>query len=210
MAGRATRISAGSRSLLVASAVRFALLAAVFALSVTPTHATTIARTDLAALARDADAVIDAVVERTGTQMAYNASTFPWSLAQLRVLRWLAGGEGDRVWVRDPGAVWSNGGRPLSGSAVYSPGEEVVVFLGKDVGPYYRTHQLGAGKLVVRRDGEQAVVEQDLQDVSVLVARQAPALAEPPFDAIVPGQRRVVGPLLDVLQALQTLLGTGR
>jgi hypothetical protein len=60
--------------------------------------------------------------------MAYNASVAPFSVAQLRVLRWLAGGAAERIWIRDPGAVWANGGRPVLGAAVYSSGEEVIVF----------------------------------------------------------------------------------
>ena len=86
-----------------------------------PARATVIAQVDLATMAREADAVVHAVVERTGTQMGYNASTSPWSVAELRVLQWLSGGEGERLWIRDPGAVWANRGRPLLGAAVYAP-----------------------------------------------------------------------------------------
>lgn len=184
-----------------------ALVVAVIASSAGMANATIIAQMDLAAMARGADAVVHAVVERTGTQMAYNASTAPWSVAELRVLQWLSGGEGERLWIRDPGAVWVNGGRPVVGAAVYRPGEEVIVFLRKDVGRYYRTHNLAAGKLVVRRDGEQTMVEQDLEEVSVLVAPQPSALAERDQSAaITPGQRNAVAPLSDVLARLQVLL----
>jgi hypothetical protein len=184
-------------------------VAAVLAVAIRPARATTIAETDLAALARGADAVVHAVVERTGTQMAYNASVAPFSVAQLRVLRWLAGGAAERIWIRDPGAVWANGGRPVIGAAVYSPGEEVIVFLRKDAGGYFRTHNLAAGKLLVRRDGAQPVVEQNLEEVSVLVESKQKALAEPASSAsaIARGQRKVLAPLSDVLSQLQVLLG---
>jgi hypothetical protein len=99
--------------------------------------------------------------ERTGTHMAYNASTSPWSVVELRVFRWLTAGEGERLWIPDPGAVWGNGGRPLLGAAVYTPGEEVIVFLRRDVGRYFRTDNLAAGKLEVRRDSREAMVVQD-------------------------------------------------
>jgi hypothetical protein len=82
-------------------------------------RATIIVEPELATMAREADAVVHAVVERTGTQMDYNASTSPWSVAELRVLTWLSSGDGERVWIRDPGAVWANGGRPLQGAAVF-------------------------------------------------------------------------------------------
>ena len=161
-------------------------------------------------MAREADAVVHAVVERTGTQMGYNASTSPWSVAELRVLQWLAGGEGERLWIRDPGAVWANGGRPLLGSAVYTPGEEVIVFLRRDVGRYFRTHNLAAGKLVVRREGREAMVTQDLREVSVLVAPPKGALTERDRSAIAKGQQRALAPLQDVLAHLQLALREGQ
>lgn len=182
--------------------------AAVFAVAVGSVRATVIARADLATMTRGADAVVHAVVERTGTQMAYNASTAPWSVAELRVLQWLSGGEGERLWIRDPGAVWANGGRPVMGAAVYRPGEEVIVFLRRDAGKYFRTHDLAAGKLTVRRDGGQAVVEQDLREVSVLVAPQQSALtARDDHAAFAPGQRKALAPLREVLAQLRVLLG---
>jgi len=188
-------------------ATKCVLAGAVLAIAVGSARATIIAQTDLAALARGADAVVHAVVERTGTQMAYNASTAPLSVAELRVLSWFSGGEGKRLWIRDRGAVWTNGGRALMGSAVYKPGEEVIVFLRKDVGGYFRTYNLAAGKLIVRRDGEQPMVEQDLQAVSVLSAPRQGALAEPGCSVIAPGERSVLAPLSDVLSQLRGLLG---
>jgi hypothetical protein len=173
-------------------------------------RATIVADVDLARLARGSDAVVHAVVERTGTQMAYNASRAPWTVTQLRVKQWLSGGEGERLWIRDEGAVWANGGRPLAGAAVYEPGEEVIVFLRRDAGKYYRTHNLAAGKLVVRRDGEHPRVERDLRAVSVLGAPRQGAVAEPVGDEITPGEREALASLDDVLAQLQTLLGAAR
>src|SRR5690348_13845724 len=95
--------------------------------AITPARATTLAQTDLATMAREAEAVVHGLVERTGTQMAYNASAAPWSVAQLRVLRCWKRCGAERVWIRDPGAVWVNGGRPVIGAAIYNPGEEVLV-----------------------------------------------------------------------------------
>ena len=196
----------------VRGAARSALAcAAALAMTVGSARATIIVHMDLAMMARGTDAVVHAVVERTGTQMAYNASTAPWTVAELRVLQWLSGGEGERLWIRDPGAVWANGGRPVVGAAVYTPGEEVIVFLRRDVGRYFRTHNLAAGKLVVRREGRQAVVEQDLREVSVLDAPRQSALAERDRSTgITPGQRKALAPLGDVLAQLQVLLGAGR
>jgi hypothetical protein len=179
----------------------------VLAISAGPARATLIAQLDLATMARGADAVVHAVVTRTGTQMAYNASTAPWSVAELRVLRWLSGGEGQRLWIRDPGAVWVNGGRPVVGSAGYQPGEEVIVFLRKDAGRYFRTHNLAAGKLVVVRDGAEPMVQQDLREVSVFIAPQQGALADLGRTAITKGERNVLAPLRDVLEQLELLLG---
>lgn len=179
---------------------------------VSTARATILVQPDLAAMARGADAVVHAVVERTGTQMAYNASPLPYSVTQLRVLRWLSRGNGERVWIRDPGAVWRNGGRTVVGAAAYARGEEVIVFLRKDAGKYFRTYDLAAGKLVVRRDGEEPVVEQDLRAVSVLVAtpRTGP-LAEPSDNsAITSGERTVLASLRDVLAQLHGLLGAGK
>lgn len=176
---------------------------AVLAVVVTA-HATVVVQPELAILARGADAVVHAVVERTGTQMGFNASTAPWSVAELRVLSWLSGHKGERLWIRDPGAIWRNGGRPLVGAAVYTPGEEVVVFLRRDAGRYFRTHNLGAGKLVVRREGPHAMVMQDLRELSVLVP---PPPGEAAPSTIAQGERRVLAPLHDVLAQLQLLLG---
>jgi hypothetical protein len=88
------------------AAIRY-VLAVVAALGILgrPARATLIVQPELATAVRDADAVVHAVVERTGTQMAYNASTSPWSVAELRVLQWLSTGEGERLWIRDPSGV---------------------------------------------------------------------------------------------------------
>ena len=184
--------------------------AALAVVVVSSARATLIVQPDLAVMARGADAVVHAVVERTGTQMAYNASTAPYSVTELRVLRWLSGGQGERAWIRDPGAVWRNGGRPVAGAAVYERGEEVIVFLRRDAGKYFRTHDLAAGKLVVRRDGGEPLVEQDLREVSVIVAPQRGALAEPAGSAMVVGRRQVLASLSDVLAQLQDALGAGK
>lgn len=187
-------------------------LALVVAAAVSTARATVLVQPDLATMARGADAVVHAVVERTGTQMAFNASPAPYSVTELRVLRWISRGQGERVWIRDPGAVWRNGGRTVVGAAAYARGEEVIVFLRKDAGKYFRTYDLAAGKLVVRRDGEEPVVEQDLRDVSVLLAtpRQG-TLAEPAgSSAIASGERAVLASLRDVLAQLQGLLGAGK
>jgi hypothetical protein len=124
---------------------------AAFGIVGSPAHATLIAQVDLATLARDADAVVHAVVERTGTQMAYNASTSPWSVAQLRVLQWPSSGEGERLWIRDPGAVWANRGRPLLGAAVYTAAWNVrmATSLGRPCRVYF---ERAIGQLTQRRE----------------------------------------------------------
>jgi hypothetical protein len=192
-------------------------LAALVAAAVSTARATVLVQPDLAAMARGADAVVHAVVERTGTQMAYNASHAPYSVTELRVRRWLSRGEGERVWIRDPGAVWRNGGRTVVGAAAYARGEEVIVFLRKDAGKYFRTYDLAAGKLVVRRDGEEPVVEQDLREVSVLVDTEGRGpLAESTnssphsSSAFASGERTVLASLRDVLAQLDALLGAGQ
>lgn len=174
---------------------------AVLAVALMPARATTNIEADLTTMARDADAVMHAVVERSGTQMAYNASAAPWSVAELRVLHWWKGSGGRRIWVRDPGAVWANGGRPVIGAAIYRAQEEVLVFLREDEGGYYRTHNLAAGKLLLRREGEQTVVEQDLGDVSILEER----------GSISQSRRRVLGSVPNVLSQLaRALADVGR
>jgi hypothetical protein len=95
----------------------------------------------------------------------------------------------------------------LLGAAVYTPGEEVIVFLRRDAGRYFRTHDLAAGKLVVRRQGRQAMVMQDLRDVSVLVAAPNNALAEGDRSAIAKGRESALAPLHDVLAQLQFVIG---
>jgi hypothetical protein len=143
--------------------------------------------------------------------MGYNASTAAWSVTQLRVLRWLSGGQGERLWIRDPGAVWLNGGRPVEGAAVYERGEEVLVFLRRDAGRYFRTYNLAAGKLIVRRDGEdEPMVEQDLQPVSVLVAPSRQPLVGPAGSAIVAGERQKLAALRHVLAQLQAAIGAAK
>jgi hypothetical protein len=173
--------------------------AAVLVVVANTARATVIVEPELATMAREADAVVHAVVERTGTQMAYNASTSPWSVAEPRVLTWLSPGEGERLWIRDPGAVWVDGGRPLQGAAVHTPGEEVIVFLRRDIGRYYRTRNLAAGKLGVRRD-RSAMVMQDLRELSIIGTERASGM-------IANGELRVLAPLHDVLGQLQFLLG---
>lgn len=193
-----------------------AALAAVVAVAVSTARATVLVQPDLATLARGADAVVHAVVERTGTQMAFNASPAPYSVTELRVLRWLSRGEGEgereRVWIRDPGAVWRNGGRTVVGAATYARGEEVIVFLQKDAGKYFRTYDLAAGKLVVRRDGAEPVVEQDLREVSVLVAtpQRGPLVESSGSSAIASGERTVLASLREVIAQLERVLGASK
>jgi hypothetical protein len=207
------RIGSSSRiTCCLLAGAALAALVVVIAAAVSTARATVLVQPDLAALARGADAVVHAVVERTGTQMAYNASPAPYSVTQLRVLRWLSRGQGERVWIRDPGAVWRNGGRTVVGAAAYARGEEVIVFLQKDAGKYFRTYDLAAGKLVVRRDGAEPVVEQDLREVSVLVAtpRRGAVAESTDSSAIASGERTVLASLSDVLAQLQGLLGAGK
>jgi hypothetical protein len=189
-----------------------AALVALVAAAVSSARATVIVQPDLATMARGADAVVHAVVERTGTQMAFNASPAPYSVTELRVLRWLSRGQGERVWIRDPGAVWRNGGRTVVGAATYERGEEVIVFLQKDAGKYFRTYDLAAGKLVVRREGAEPEVEQDLRDVSVLVAtpQRGPLVESSSSSAIASGERTVLASLRDVIAQLERVLGAGK
>lgn len=133
--------------------------------------ATVMVEVPLEDMARDADAIVHGVVERTGTQMVVREGAMePQTLTTIRVREWLEGGPADRVTVREIGGEWQGGGLRIDGTPSYRPGEEVILFLERhpERSDEYRTYAMVQGKFVVLHGvpGVPSMVRRDLESVA--------------------------------------------
>lgn len=152
---------------------RIAFAAVVFALlgPAAPSSATVMSEVPLEDMIRDADAIVHAVVERTGVQTEIgDQGARPHTVTVLRVKAWLGGQDhGDRVTVRELGGQWRGGGQWIAGTPRYRTGEEVVVFLRRDPRTSaFRTYGMAQGKFVVRHGapGVPKHVRRDLSEIA--------------------------------------------
>lgn len=86
---------------------------------------------------------------------------------QLQVLERLKGETSDTVVIRELGGVMGDRVSIIPGSATYRLEEEVVLFLeAKRPGQFYFVMGLAAGKFEVLRQGTQALLHRNVQDIS--------------------------------------------
>ncbi|MAG56726.1 MAG: hypothetical protein CMJ83_10585 [Planctomycetes bacterium] len=126
----------------------------LLALIVCPAGGTTLIKKDLGQLAREAEAVVLAVVLQNRCQ--WNADhTLIWTTTTLRVTETWKGKVPAKLSLMEPGGVMPPVGQWVPGMARYQPGETVVVFLKKDVLGQWRTHGCAQGRFHVdtRSDG---------------------------------------------------------
>jgi hypothetical protein len=135
-------------------------------------RATVMVEVPLEDMARDADAVVHGVVERTGVQMVMGPQGLePHTLTRVRVKRWLGGAQDPQtVTIREFGGRYEGGGTTITGTPEYETGQEVIVFLEEhpEQRGDYRTYGFVQGKFVVQRGvpGVPDVVRRDLRSVS--------------------------------------------
>lgn len=133
--------------------------AAVFALCTiaTPAQATVMVEVPLEDMIRDADAIVIGVVERSGTRLRMTGGELePHTITTIAVSDWLKSPGAEppgRVTIRERGGEWQDGGRWIAGTPLYRAGEEVLLFLRKDVemAGAFRTYGMVQGKFTVRR-----------------------------------------------------------
>ncbi len=97
------------------------------------------------ALARDADAVVRAHVERREARWAADGRHIE-TFVTLRVSSTWRGQASQSLAVRVPGGEVGEFGQRVDASPQFEDGEEVVVFLKRGPGAEWRVHGLGLGK----------------------------------------------------------------
>jgi len=106
------------------------------------------------ALARDADAVVEAQVEGKQSRWAADRRHL-YTVVTLRVVQALRGKAPARLVVRVPGGMVGDIGQHVDAAAEFSAGERAVVFLRRHRGGLWRVHGSGLGKF--RIEGSQAL-----------------------------------------------------
>lgn len=131
------------------------LLLAFLPVGASTVKATTMVELPLDRMIEEAESVFVGKVESTGTRMAVlEGRATPMTITRFRVTRWLKGGDGEVVSIREPGGVWARGSYRVEGTPRYAVGEEVVVFLERDPEGHLRTYGRVQGKFVVKPANE--------------------------------------------------------
>ncbi|XXF75806.1 hypothetical protein P2318_22445 [Myxococcaceae bacterium GXIMD 01537] len=132
--------------------LRFALGALLSLLLLTgqPAGATTMLRVDLAGLSASSDAVVHGTVRRVESQWSGDGRRI-FTDVEIEVHEALKGQPGATVVVTQPGGQVGDIGQVVHGLASFTPGEEVVVFLGRVGGDGYHVSGMSQGKFEVRR-----------------------------------------------------------
>ncbi len=115
------------------------------------------------------DAIVHGVVVSSGSRWAMDDNE-PVTVTELRVLRWVKGGDAPTITIRERGGVVQDRGMWVAGTPRYAPNEEVVVFLERHpMRPdEYRTFGMAMGKFRVSQGigSVPASVERDLEGVA--------------------------------------------
>jgi hypothetical protein len=170
--------------------------------------ATVMVEVTLEDMARDADAVVVGVVERTGVRMVMLPDGMePHSITRVRVRSWIKGSGGDSVVIDELGGVHAQGGMWIDGTPEYRTGEEVVVFLERrpDDPSLYRTYGMAQGKFLIMRGvpGVPDTVEHDVSAVGF--ARWADGRMQ-----VVPGRNGPAMELEGFLDVVRAAVALGR
>ncbi len=114
-------------------------------------NATDVIPKDLRELSREAEAIVRArVIE---TRAAWNADrTLIWTANLVRIEETWKGSVTGFLSVVEPGGAVGDSGMVVAGAPRYQPGEDVVLFLRRDVLGQWRTHGWHQGRFTVGRD----------------------------------------------------------
>lgn len=120
-------------------------------------------------MARDADAIVVGRVVRSEVRVVVDPvrGAQPHTLTTIAVSEWIVGSGGATVVVDELGGEIQGHGLAISGTPVYRPGEEVIVFLERADGRL-RTYAMAQGRFEIRRGvgGVPDHVQRDLTDVA--------------------------------------------
>jgi hypothetical protein len=114
-------------------------------------------------LARSSDAVVRGTVERQASRMVGKRIVTD---VEIRIASVWRGTAPQRVKVTVPGGVVGDLGQRVDGMASFTPGEEVVVFVGRSSDGRWRVNGAAQGKFKV--DAAQAQARPSLDDVRFL------------------------------------------
>lgn len=118
-----------------------------------PAGATTLLRTDVAALSSSSDAVVHGIVRRVESRWSGDKRRIVTDV-EIEVTDTLKGQAGGSVLVTQPGGRVGDIGQVVHGLASFTPGEEVVVFLDRRGKRAYQVSGMVQGKFQVQRDAD--------------------------------------------------------
>jgi hypothetical protein len=145
------------------------LLSALLLLGL-PAAATTMLRLDLPALAQGADTVVHGTVRRVESRWSGDRRRILTDV-EIQVTEALKGQPGSTVLLIQSGGKVGDIGQAVHGTASFTPGEEVVVFMERRGASAFQLSGMSQGKYQVRRasDGQSALaVPEDTQQVLLL------------------------------------------
>lgn len=159
----------------------FALAAVLFAIGVgAKASATVMVELQLEDLAAGSDVIVHGVVKSVGIELEIREhDSRPRTVTRIEVLEWLRGSAAPQtstVTLREVGGTVSGRTTWIEGTPQFAKGEEVVVFLRREVSsarkpnalPTYRTFGMAQGKFTVRHGvpGVPSSVSRDLGSLS--------------------------------------------
>lgn len=117
-------------------------------------------------MARDAEAIVVGRVLSSEVRVVVDPirGAEPHTFTEIRVREWISGPGGATVVIDELGGEIQGRGLAISGTPVYRPGEEVIVFLERADGRF-RTYAMAQGRFEIRR-GVGGVPDHVLRDLS--------------------------------------------
>jgi hypothetical protein len=135
-----------------------------------PAAATTMLRLDVPELAQSSDTVVHGTVRRVESRWSGDRRRIITDV-EIQVTEALKGEPGSTVLLIQPGGSVGDIGQAVHGSASFTPGEEVVVFLERKGASAFRLSGMAQGKYQVRRAADSQTVlavPEDTQQVLLL------------------------------------------
>jgi len=132
--------------------------------------ATTMLRLDVPELAQSSDTVVHGTVRRVESRWSGDRRRIITDV-EIQVTESLKGQPGSTVLLIQPGGTVGDIGQVVHGSASFTPGEEVVVFLERRGASAFRLSGMSQGKYQVRRAADSQTVlavPEDTQQVLLL------------------------------------------
>jgi hypothetical protein len=135
-----------------------------------PAAATTMLRLDVPELAQSSDTVVHGTVRRVESRWSGDRRRIITDV-EIQVTESLKGQPGSTVLVIQPGGKMGDIGQIVHGTASFTPGEEVVVFLERRGASAFQLSGMAQGKYQVRRAADSQTVlavPEDTQQVLLL------------------------------------------